>query len=58
MLHDPVVSSVAVLPETVQTAGVDDVKVTARPELAVACRVNDPASTLNDWVGMTANVTV
>jgi hypothetical protein len=58
MLHVPVVSSVAVLPETVQTLGVDDVKVTASPELAVALRVNAPASTLNDWVGMTANVTV
>jgi hypothetical protein len=58
MLQVPVVSSVAVFPETVQTAGVDDEKVTASPELAVALRANVPASPLNDWVGMTANVTV
>jgi len=52
----PAASSVAVVPETVQTAAVDDVKVTASPELAVAMRVigAEPKVTL----GGTANVMV
>ncbi len=36
MVQRPVVRRVTEVPATEQTAGVDDVKLTARPELAVA----------------------
>ena len=52
----PVAIRVAVLPVTVQTAGVEDEKVTGIPELAVALRASVPV--LNNWAGITANVTV
>ena len=38
-MQDPAMSSEAVLPETVQTVGVVEAKLTARPELAVALSV-------------------
>ena len=38
--HNPPVTIVTVLTETVQTAGVADAKLTVRPELAVALIVN------------------
>ena len=43
MLHVPAAISVTVVPDTVQTAGVVDAKVTGRPELAVALVVNGAA---------------
>ena len=48
MEHVPVPVSVTVLPETVQTAVVVDVKPTARPEVAVAPMANGavPVATL------------
>ncbi len=43
MVHVPTETRVTVEPETVQTLMVVDAKLTARPELAVALTVNDPA---------------
>lgn len=40
IVHVPVVRNVAVVPDTVQTLVVDDVKVTGSPELAEATSVN------------------
>jgi hypothetical protein len=40
MVHVPTLTSVAVVPETVHTAGVVEAKLTARPEDAVALSVN------------------
>jgi hypothetical protein len=37
--HDPEEISVAVAPETVQTEGEREVKLTGRPELEVPCRL-------------------
>ncbi len=49
----PAVSKVAVLPETVQIVVVEEVKVTLRPELAVALN----ASVVPDaWLAGAANV--
>jgi len=56
MVQVPAAFSVAVLPDTVQTTGVDDAKVTGSPELAEALRVIDPV--LNSCAGMTGNVRV
>ncbi len=42
-MHVPAVSSVTVVPETVQTEGVVEAKLTGRLEVAVALTVNDPA---------------
>jgi hypothetical protein len=44
MVHVPALTLVTVEPLTVQTAGVVELKVTARPELAVALTVEVPAS--------------
>lgn len=55
MLHVPPVTSVAVLPETVQTVGVVEANETASPELAVAESVTVPPAV---WVGIVANVIV
>ena len=38
----PIASRVATLPETVQTDGVVDAKLTGKPEEAVAARLTDP----------------
>ena len=43
MVHLPPATSVTVLPETMQTDGVVDAKLTGRPELAVALTVNGAA---------------
>ncbi len=51
----PPVSRVAVLPETVHTLGVEDAKLTARPELAVAVSVTVPPAVC---AGMALNVMV
>jgi hypothetical protein len=40
MVQVPAAAKVAVLPETVQTPVVDDAKLTANPELAVALKVS------------------
>ena len=40
MVHIPILSNVTVVPETVQMKGVCELKLTARPELAVALTVN------------------
>jgi hypothetical protein len=55
MVQVPGVTSVAVVPETAQTDGVREVKLTARPELAVALKVTDVPCT---WVAMGAKVRV
>ena len=55
MVHVPVVASVALVPDTVHTVGVSDVKLTAKPELADALRVSEPPTT---WVGIALNVMV
>lgn len=39
MVQVPAETRVAVLPETVQIAGVSDVKLTGKPEVALAVRV-------------------
>ena len=51
----PAASREAVLPETVQMVGVDDAKLTAKPEVAVAVRVSDVPVV---WPGMAAKVMV
>jgi hypothetical protein len=56
MVQVPAASSVAVVPETVQTVDVDDAKVTGSPELAEALRVIVPV--LNTCVGMTGKLRV
>ena len=55
MLHRPGRISVAVVPETVQTVGVIEAKLTVRPELDVALRVTGVPCT---WLAMGANVIV
>jgi hypothetical protein len=40
MVQVPALTSVAVVPETVQIVGVDEVKLTVRPELAEALNVS------------------
>ena len=42
MVHSPALTPVTVLPLTVQTAGVVELKLTARPEVAVALAVVVP----------------
>jgi hypothetical protein len=54
MVHVPTVTSVTVLPETVQTETVDDVKITVSPEDAVALIVIGAAPTI--WLERLANV--
>jgi hypothetical protein len=44
----PADTRVAVVPETVQTPVVEDVKLTARPEEAVPLRLTDPADSAVD----------
>ena len=51
IVQDPGMSRVAVLPLTVQTAGVVEAKVTGRPVLAVAARVTEPGATWGAMVG-------
>jgi hypothetical protein len=51
----PALTSVAVVPETVQTAGVCEAKLTGKPELADALRLSGVPST---WVGIGLNVMV
>jgi hypothetical protein len=48
MVHVPAAKSVAVEPVTVQMAGVVEVKLTSKPELAVADKVT-PADVLTIW---------
>src|SRR5271165_866684 len=55
MVQVPALTRVAVVPETVQIVGVDEVKVTARPELAEALSVSGLPWT---WDGMVLNVMV
>ena len=43
MVQGPIATGVTVVPETVHVADVNEAKVTARPELAVALTVNFPA---------------
>jgi hypothetical protein len=43
MLQLPAITRVTVVPETVQTSGVVEAKLTASPELAVALTVNGAA---------------
>ena len=50
MVQYPTTSKVAMLPETVQTAGVVDAKLTGRPDEAVALRLTD-ADKLVGWIG-------
>ncbi len=58
MVQVPAETRIAVVPETVQTPVVVDVKLTARPEDAVALRLVDPVESdvagivakLMDWV--------
>jgi hypothetical protein len=57
MVQVPVETMVAVVLETVQTALVVDVKLTARLEVAVALRLNDPVENGYD-VTVGANVMV
>ena len=45
----PAANSEAVKPSTVQTAGVDDVKLTCRPDVAVAVNASEEAT---GWVGI------
>ena len=52
--HRPGDSSVAMAPETLQTAGVFDANVTVRPELALADRLTEPPVT--GWLGMGAKL--
>ena len=40
MMHVPAAKNEAVVPDTVQTLGVEELKLTGRPELAVALSVN------------------
>ncbi len=55
MVQVPAARNVAVLPETVQTVVVEDVKVTLRPELAVALNASVvPAA----WLAGAGNVMV
>jgi hypothetical protein len=54
-VHVPPASREAVLPETVQMLGVDEAKLTARPEVAVAFRASEVPEV---WVGMAAKVMV
>jgi hypothetical protein len=46
MVQFPVVTKVAVVPETVQTSGVVEAKLTVSPELAVALRLTDPVDSV------------
>jgi hypothetical protein len=55
IVHEPGAISVAVAPETVQTAVVLEAKLTASPELADALRLALPPTV---WVAMAANVIV
>jgi len=55
MEHVPLVSRVAVVPETVQTVPVVDAKLTGRPELAVAERGMSVPTT---WAAIGAKVIV
>jgi hypothetical protein len=55
MEHVPVAIIAAVVPETVQTLVVVEVKLTCKPELAVADRVT---VAFTDWLGMAAKLTV
>ncbi len=57
MVQVPEASSVAVEPETVQMAGVVDVKLTGRPELALAVNVIETEVFAN-WSGIGPNVIV
>ena len=53
----PAASRVAVEAETVQAAGVVEVKLTGSPELAVAVNAT-PTDVLTAWVGMAPKVIV
>jgi len=55
MVHVPAPVSAAVAPETVQTDGVVEAKLTANPELADAIRATWPPTV---WAGIAANVMV
>jgi hypothetical protein len=55
MVQVPAVANVAVVPETVQTAGVSEAKLTVKPELADALRLSGVPSTC---VGIGLNVIV
>ena len=55
MVQDPATRKEAVVPETVQTAGVSELKPTARPEVEVAER---PRLVSAIWVGMAGKVMV
>jgi hypothetical protein len=57
MVQVPAVSSVAVEAEIVQTAGVVEVKLTGKPELAEAINAT-PTDVLTAWVGMAPKVIV
>jgi hypothetical protein len=54
--HEPVLSSVTAVPDTEQMSGVLEVKLTGRPEDAVAATVKDPIP--SDLAGIALNVIV
>src|SRR5436190_5319092 len=55
MVQVPVLPSIAVVPETVQTAVVSEAKLTGKPELADALSVSEPPTT---WLASGLNVMV
>ena len=56
MVQVPVATRVTVVPDTVQTAGVVEAKLTVRPEVAVALTVNGGVPKC--WFGKAAKVMV
>lgn len=59
MVQVPTAINVAVVPLTVQTAGVDDVKLTGSPELAVAVKFTVAGVVVPSiWVGIVPKVIV